>query len=262
MRERGAIVPRGHAALQLTFAVLMAAYMSVFTFTGSAEGGASSFGGNTMVLLVPPILIASGLLSGANERFRARTRTTLRQWIALGVFFVAFVILMFWGIAAGGYPWWLVPVFGVGTLLVFGIPPLRVLLRSPRTARGPKAPHPLPAVTRTVTILIGAFFGATCLATLHALAPWLVTMAGMLAVVVALSAQTASWGLLRTGFEWRAPQWLGFGIAAFILFALAATIVATGAVTPLLAVVAGALAAASVIASVFVPGSDYGASEA
>lgn len=262
MRKRAAIVPRGHAVLQLAFTVLMAAYMGVFTFTGSSEGGASTFGGNTMVLLVPPIIIASGLLSGANERFHARQRTTTRQWIALGAFFLAFVALVFWGIADNGYPWWLAPVFAVATLLVFGIPPLRVLLRAPREVRGPRRPHPLPRVTRVVTILIGLFFAAMCLANLLPLAPFIVTMVGLLAVVVALSAQTASWGLLRTGFEWRRVQWIGFGVAALALFALAALTVATGAVSPLWAVVAAALAAASVIVSAFVPGSDYGASEA
>lgn len=258
-------MPRGHALLQLGYTMLLAVYMGVFVYTGSAEGGASAFGGTTMALVVPPIIVSSALVNGANERFAQRLRNTTRQWIALGFFFATFVGLLIWGIAGGGYPWWISLIAVAVTLGVFGARPLGIVLRAAKKPMDDDAGEsrqllPLPA--RVTTILLGIYLASACALVLVPIATWSLMVFGMLAIITSLSAQTASWGLLRTGHEWRRPQWVGFGVAALVMFLIAVLIIATHIVTPVVAVGAGALVAASVIGSAFIPGRGRGASEA
>ena len=257
-------MPRGHALLQLVYTVLLAAYMGVFVFTGSAEGGASVFGGMTMTLVLPPIIVSSALVSGANERFRGRLRTTARQWVALGFFFAVLAVLLIWGIAGDGYPWWISLLAVAVTLLIFGSRPLGVVLRNRTVSDGDAPVHrrSLPVPVRMTTILLGVYLALACAVVLVPTAAWFVTMFGMLAALVALSARTASWGLLRTGHDWRAPQWTAFGIAALVMFLLAVLIIATDLITPVVAFGAGALVAASLIVSAFLPGRSRGTSPA
>lgn len=257
IRARAARMPRGYALLQLAYTVLLAAYMAVFVFTGSVEGGSSAFGGTTMTLALPPIIVSSALVSGANERFRERLSATPRYWIAIGFFLLILVILLIWGVAGGGYPWWVALIAFAITLLIFGIRPLRVVLRAQVSADDARAgPRNLPVPARLVTAFLGLFFGLVCAVVLVPALAWLVMMLGLGVVLVGLSARAASWGLLRTGYEWRWGQWAGFGAAALLMFALAVLIIATDLVTPLVAAGAGALVAASLMLSAFVPGRD------
>lgn len=255
IRARAARMPRSHAALQLAYTVLLAAYMAVFVFTGSAEGGASAFGGTTMTLALPPIIVSSALVSGANERFRERLSATPRYWIAVGFFALILVTLLIWGIAGGGYPWWVALIAFAITLLIFGIRPLRVVLSAPAVAdAGETRPRTLPVPAKLMTASLGLFFGLACAVVLVPALAWIVMMLGLGVVLVGLSARTAPGGLLRTGYEWRWAQWAGFGVAALLMFVLAVLIIATDLVTAPIAAGAGAVVAASLIVSAFIPG--------
>jgi hypothetical protein len=260
IRARTAATPRGHAVLQLAYTMLLAGYMAVLIYTGSTEGGASVLGGTTMALVLPPLIVSTGLISGANERFGERLRATARQWVALGFFLVVFVALLIWGIAGDGYPWWLAIVAAAATLLIFGVRPLNVLMRHPAPPHEARSrPGPLPGAAKVTTVLLGVFFGLECSVVLVPAAASVVTIVGLLGVIVALAARSAPWGLLHTGFEWRLPQWVGFGVAAAVMFALALLSVATALVTPVVAVSAGAVVAVSVIVSAFIPRRAHGA---
>lgn len=263
IRANAAPMPRGHALLQLGYTVLLAAYMGVFVYTGSTEGGASVFGGTTMALVLPPIMISAGLVNGANERFRTRLRNTTRQWVSLGFFFAVLVVLLIWGIAGGGYPWWVSLIAVAVTLVIFGTRALGIVLRAPATADDVRQPRQsLSAPVRMTTILLGVYLGAACAVVFVPIATWFLTVFGMLAIIIALTAHTTSWGLLRTGYDWRIPQWIAFGIAALVMFLLAVLVIATDIVTPVVAVSAGAVVAASLIGSAFISGRSRGASAA
>lgn len=242
-------MPRGYALLQIAYTVLLAAYMAVFVFTGSVEGGSSAFGGTTMTLALPPLIVSSALISGANERFRERLSPTPRYWVALGFFVLILVTLLIWGIAGDGYPWWVALIAFAITLLIFGIRPLRVVLSAPAVIAddGETRAQTLPVPVRLVTAFLGIFFGLACAVVLVPALAWLVMMFGLGIALVGLSARTASWGLLRTGYEWRWAQWTGFGAAALLMFALIVLIIATDIVTPPVAAGAGVLVAASLI---------------
>lgn len=263
IRARTVQMPRGHAFGQLGYTVLLAAYMGVFVYTGSTEGGASVFGGMTMALVLPPILISAGLVNGANERFAQRLRNTRRQWIALGFFFAVLAVLLIWGIAGGGYPWWVSLIAAAITLVIFGARPLSFVLRAPVPAPDAQQhSRPLPAPARMTTILLGLYLAAACALVLVPIATWFLTVFGMLAIIIVLSAQTTPWGLLSTGYQWRFPQWLAFGVSALVMFLLAVLIIATDIVTPVVAIAAGAVVAICLIGSAFIPGRSRGASPA
>lgn len=263
IRARAASVPRGHALLQLMYSVMLAAYMALFVYTGSNEGGASVFGGTTMALVLPPMIVSTGLVNGAAERHGGRLRSTGRHWTAIGVFLALLVVILVWGIAGGGYPWWLAPVSAVVTIVLFGSRPAAVLVRGSGTPQRTTAERePLSPGPRTVTIVMGVYFGIVCMTLLVPSAIWAVTAIGMMAVIIALSAQTASWGLMRTGWEWAVPQWLTFAMAVAVMFLLALLVIVGDVVTPLIAVLAGGVVAAAMVASALLPGRSHVASEA
>lgn len=263
IRASATPMPRGHALLQLAYTVLLAAYMGVFVYTGSAEGGASVFGGTTMALVLPPIIVSAGLVNGANERFRTRLRNSARQWISLGFFFAVLAVLLIWGIAGGGYPWWISLIAVAVTLVIFGTRALGIVLRAPRSVDdAPQLTQPLPVPARLTTILLGVYLGTVCAVVFVPTAVWFLTTFGMLAVIIALSAHTTSWGLLRTGYDWRLPQWMAFGIAAVVMLALPVLIIAADIVTPAVAVGAGVLIAVCLIVAAFIPGRSRGTSPA
>lgn len=130
-----------------------------------------------------------------------------------------------------------------------------MLPTSPRARR--RFPRP-----RARTIALGVFFGLACAFVLLPAAAWGVNMAGLILVVIALVAQSSSWGLLRTGYLWRLPQWSAFALAVAVMFALAVLIIATDIVTAPLALGAGALVAVALTLSAFFPRRGDGASPA
>lgn len=263
IRARAASVPRGHAVLQLAYSVMLSAYMALFVYTGSNEGGASVFGGTTMALVLPPMIVSTGLVNGAAERHGGRLRSTRRHWLAIGVFLTLLVVILVWGIAGGGYPWWLALASAVVTVVLFGARPAAVLLRGSAIADETAAAGvPLSRGPRVVTFLMGGYFGLVCAVLLIPAAVWALTVLGMIGVIIALSAQTSSWGLMRTGWEWAPPQWFAFAVASGVMFLLAALIIGTDLVTPVVAIFAGCLAAIALIASALLPGRSHGAPEA
>jgi hypothetical protein len=262
IRDRLAGMPRGHAMLQLIYTVLLAAYMGLLVLSGSSEGGASILGGTTMALVLPPVIISTGLISGANERFSIRQRATARQWAAIGFFIAALGVILVWGVVAGGYPWWWSIVYATITLVIFAARPLSVLRRAPKTEDSAGEPTRLSRPVFVVTILIGVFLGALCAVALAPIASSVVMLVGLLVTIVALTAQRSSWGLLRTGYEWRAAQWAGFGVAATLMFAVAVLLMTTDLVTPLFAVCSGVVITTCATISAFVRGRGHGASSA
>lgn len=85
---------------------------------------------------------------------------------------------------------------------------------------------------------------------------------GLIIAVIGLAARNQPWGLLNVGYEWRLAQWIAFGMASLFMFLLALLIAVTGVITPAVAAGAGALVAASLILSAFLPGRSRGASAA
>lgn len=262
IRERSARASRGHALLQLAYAVLISAYMAVFVYTGSIEAGSSALGGTTMTLILPPLIVSSGLISGANERFGGRLIMRRRQLIAVGVFLALLIVLLFWGIAGSGYPWWIAIVAFGGTLVLFSRGPIGVLRRAPAAASEPGHPATLSRPVRITTVVLGCYLGAATAVVMLPAAAWAITIVGMMAAIVALMAQTAQWGLLNTGFQWRRLQWASFFLAALAMFMLAVLIIATDLITPAIAVSAGVLIAVCLSVSALLPGRSRGASAA
>ncbi len=263
IRARAASVPRGHAMLQLAYSVMLAAYMALFVYTGSNEGGASVFGGTTMALVLPPMIVSTGLVNGAAERHGGRLRTTRRHWAAIGVFLALLAVILVWGIAGGGYPWWLALVSAAVTVVLFGVRPLVVLLRRPGTETDARdARQPLSRGPRIITLLMGLYFGTVSATLFMPTVVWVVTSIGMIGVIIVISAQTSEWGLMRSGWEWAVPQWIAFAVAATVMFLLAALIIGTDLITPVVAVVAGCLVAVVLAASALLPGRGHGAPEA
>lgn len=268
LRARAERMPRGHAVLQLAIAVLFAGYIGVFAFTGSAEGGVQAFGGTTATLILPPVIISSALVSGANERFGQRVLLTRADWIAVALFVFMVAAVFVWGIVADRYPdtvdrypWWVALVLAVVALVVFGARPLTVILHTDAQSADPVGERSvglsLPA--RLTTAFLGVFFGLVCAVVFVPTLGWLVMMLGMMIVVIGLAVRNEPWGFANVGYEWRVPQWVGFGIASTIMFLLSVLIVATDAITPGVAASAGALVAASLILSAFLPGPRRGA---
>lgn len=255
--------PRGHAVLQLAFALLTTAYIGVLVFTGSTEGGANAFGGTTMPLVLVPMIVSSALMSGANERFGERLRATWVDGIAAGSLVLMILGVLAWGIIAGGYPWWIAVIVSGVTLILFGMRPLRVLLRT-RGARatGTDDRGPLSLPVRLTTAFLGVFFGLICALLFVPALAWTVTMLGLIIVLIGLAARGEPWSFLNTGYEWRLAQWTAFGIAASVMFLLAVLLLATDAVTPASAAVAGGIVIACLVVSAVLPGSSRGASAA
>ena len=262
---RAASAPRGNAVLQLAYSLMLSAYMALFVYTGSNEGGASVFGGTTMALVLPPMIVSTGLVNGAAERHGGRLRSTRRHWLAVGVFLALLGVILVWGIAGGGYPWWLALVSAAVTVVIFGARPAALLLRGSGTAQptepaGPR--EPLSRGPRIVTLLMGVYLGVVCATLFAPTVVWAVTSIGMIGVIVALSAQTASWGLMRTGWEWAAPQWIAFAVVVAVMFLLAALIIAADLLTPVIAILAGCLVTVVLAASALLPGRGHGAPQA
>jgi hypothetical protein len=264
-------MPREHAVLQLAIAVLFAGYIGVFAFTGSAEGGVQAFGGTTATLILPPVIISSALVSGANERFGKRVLLTRADWIAVALFVIMVAAVFVWGIVADRhpdtidrYPWWVALVLAVVALVVFSARPLSVILRTdaPTADRAEERSVGLSLPVRLTTAFLGVFFGLVCAVVFVPALGWLVMMLGMMIVVIGLAVRNEPWGFLNVGYEWRLPQWIAFGFASLVMFLLALLIAATDVVTPGIAAGAGALVAASLIVSALLPGRSRGASAA
>jgi len=239
--------------MQLLYAVMMSAYMAVFVYTGSEGGDADRFGGTTMALLLPPMVISSALVEGAAQRFGGRLRATKRYWIAAAAFGVMLAIFLLWSVIGGGYPWWLSLVSLTATLAVFGARPVGVLLHGGTGAARATAPAPLPRGSRVTTALIGLVFGAICATLFLPVAVWGTMMASMVLVLISASA-TSTWGLRSTGWYWGTAQWCAFGIATGAMFLLAALTIATELISPLVSAATGAVIAASLVATALLPG--------
>ncbi|PKI90779.1 hypothetical protein CW368_08900 [Actinomycetales bacterium SN12] len=253
VRERVSGVPRRHAVMQLLYAVMVSAYMAVFVYTGSAEGDADRSGGTTMALLLPPLVLSSALVEGAAQRFGGRLRAARRYWMAAVAFGVMLVIFLLWSVIGGGYPWWLSLVSLFATLVVFGARPVGVLLRGGAEAARATVSAPLPRGSRVTTVVIGLVFGAICATLFLPVAVWGTMMASMVLMLISAGA-TSTWGLRSTGWYWGTTQWCAFGISTGAMFLLAALTIATELISPVVSASTGAVIAASVVVTAFLPG--------
>lgn len=253
VRARAAGAPRGHAVLQLLYAVMMSTYMALFVYTGSGAVDTEASGGLLMMLALPVMFITVGLVDGAGERYAGRLRATGRRWMTVGVFFAMLLALVLWSIAGGGYPLWVAPVSAAVTLIIFGIRPLGILWRSSTEPRRTVPPAALPMGTRITTLIIGVGLGAVCATVLVPPAGWLSTSALMLFTIAAL-AGAGTWGLRSTGWYWGLAQWIAFGVSSAVTLVLAGFLIATDLVALPLAITAGAVVAASLVVSAFLPG--------
>jgi hypothetical protein len=265
LRSRAERMPRAHAMLQLAYAVFMAAYVGVLLGLAAAESGRGGFQGTTMTLVLAPLIISSALIGGANERFKERLRPTQLDLIGSVVFAIMIVGTLAWAFMAGPPPWWIPLAAALVTFAAFGHRPLGLMLRSSATSASDPTDDRskwLSLPVRLTTAFLGVFFGLTCAVVFVPALGWLVMLFGMVIVLIAMSVRSLPWGFLNVGYEWRLPQWIAFGIASTIMFALALLIAATHVVTPGIAAGAGALVAASLIVSALLPGRSRGASAA
>lgn len=253
VRARATTIPRGHAVMQLLYAVMMSAYMAVFVYTGSSEGGPDSFGGRTMALLLPPMILSSALIEGAAQRYGGRLRPTRRYWMAAAAFGVMLAVFLLWALIGGGYPWWLSLVSLVATLAVFGVRPVGVLLRQGTAEHPATTPAPLPKGSRMTTIAIGFVLGGICVTLSVPVAVWAMLMASMVLVLISAPA-TSSWGLRSTGWSWGVIQWSAFGVATGAMFLLATLTIATELIGPVISASVGVVIGASLLLAAFLPG--------
>ncbi|UNK70223.1 hypothetical protein [Microbacterium sp. H1-D42] len=261
VRARVAQEPRGDAVLQLLYSVMFAAYVGIFVYTGSIDGGRAVLGGNTMAMVLPPMIISSALISGAGERHRRRSRILGGQWWAIGVFAAALLAVLLWGLRVG-YPWWLSLVYAAATFAVFGARPLMLIARGGSGSRVRLEPGPLSRGVRVITLLLGVGFGALCLSVLVPVLMWAITMLVLLGAIIVLAARGTTWSLHHVGYEWAWAQWTAFGVAAGVMFLFAVLMVAGVAATLLMAGVAAALAAMPLVGAAFLPGHGDGAPQA
>src|SRR5690606_17941271 len=105
IRARAASAPRGNAVLQLAYSLMLSAYMALFVYTGSNEGGASVFGATTMALVLPPMIVSTGLVNGAAEGHGGRLRSTRKHSLAAGGSLALLGVILVCGVSGGVYGW-------------------------------------------------------------------------------------------------------------------------------------------------------------
>lgn len=267
VQARAAGVPRGHAVLQLVYAVMMSAYMALFVFAGSDAVDTTTTGMFLNSLMLPTMIIGAVLLNGAGERFAGRLRPGLRFRLTGFLFGALLVGLLGWKILTGSYPVWITPGCVLVTLIVFGARPL-ALLRHQATVVTQVEPAPLPTAIRVTTVALGMLFAAMCAtAFLPAASTGLLIL--MIILVGAATLPTARWGLPATGWYWGVAQWIAFGISSVLLLVLTLLAVIKAVTTPVVPTVLGAVIAASLVVVAFLPGRgdpeddfDYGAEPA
>ncbi|MWB97399.1 hypothetical protein [Agromyces seonyuensis] len=218
---------RGSAWLQVVGSVLLSVYVGILLvmFTGfdphESGGGPSQY----VHLLLLPVLLFCGLVQGARDRFRVRTRPGVGQVIIGAAPLAAFMVLTALSIAGVAYPWWLNALIPLVLFAATASPALR-RLRDPQPSAADDrwSTQPLPPVTRWTTVAIGAAFGIGSAVSTWTWAP-LVWMAMWIALLIAaIVGWRMPWGLPRTGFLWGPAHWMLYGAATVVLFALAAVL--------------------------------------
>ena len=222
-------MPRPYAILLLWSAVALAAYMTAFIliFQPSLASGAGS---QYTSLLLVPVLVQSGLINGARERFGVRMRGGGALFVALGVIVVIFIVMVLAIFVGVTYPWWVSVVVGAVLLGLMGARPALVIMQNGAAQSAALPTAPLSRPVRWMTALIGVALGAMVALSVSAM---LFAIASIitLAALALLVAWHGAWGLPRAGFEWGRAQWVGFGVVVVAVWTTALLLARTEVVS-------------------------------
>lgn len=254
-RTETALVPsRGLAMLEVIVAVVLCAYVWLVFAASHAGSGAGPVEDSytPTMLLVVPILMTSGLVQGARNKFGVRSTPTRSQWVAYGVLFAAYCVLGVLSLSSVGYPSWLNVAVVVGLFLAFGARPLRRLLTSSGDVReGWESAHLSPQA-RTTTALIGVALAAQVSMSIAPLAAAIAGIVVLLVLVAMLLAWRSRYGLTAVGSEWGLIQWSVFLFCVAIAFA-SSVLVATGNTSSPLMIAAGIVVLLAMAAVALLP---------
>lgn len=238
--------------------VYVATFLVLFAHPGTSEGVSNSASSYVNVLVIP-FLLFSQLVQGARSRlpiiasFPQRLTPKLLLILPGVAIFAAAATAYIIGVR---FPWW-------GSLLIACAiaAPLGILaIVSASKARGhafprPNTVHSRQLLSRTaarMTAGLGCYLGV-----LAALTPygWFPVAAGILTFVLVMlvAGWTARWGLPSVGSEWGFSDWVGFGIAFTLLFAVAIVAARTPWDTPFIGILGGAVIAAPLFISAIKP---------
>lgn len=203
-------------------AVLISVYLAVylFLFGGSTVGAASAQPGGytpTWVILTP-VLMFSGLVRGARERFHIRTKPSPLHWGLYALVLAGFVTLGALSMAGVGYPWWLNAILPLVLLASMAATPIRGLLTTTPESSPPWASVPLAAGVRIMTTLIGLANGVLLATFTHPLLAAFSGLTVMVLLFVVLLGWRSAWGLPRVGYEWGPIHWGAFAICTATQF--------------------------------------------
>ncbi len=234
---------RAYATLQLWGALVLGVYGAVFLIafggrTVDEIAAGESVGASTMLLLFP-VIVFSGLLDSAKQRFSIRRKPSLGFWIAYGLIFGGFGALVVMITVSVTYPWWLNVLVPVALFVTMATAPIRVLLSATTTPVAERwGNEPLSRPTRWATVLIGAMAGVVVATSTQ---QWfsIVAIVIMLGLVVVMIAWASFAVLPRPGYEWGPIHWSAFGVTMSVLFLVALLLVRTTWITPVVTVIAG-----------------------
>ena len=224
----------------------MGVYVGVFLFSfgGYPVEEVASVGGGyayTSMLLFP-VLLFSGLSSGARERFSIRRKASRGFRVAYILLVAAFMTLLILTIAGIQYPWIANLLVAAALFITMGAMPIRQLARGLKQPSGERwINEPLTGPVRWSTALIGAASGLVAGTSTLWLYP-VISVVVMLALIIVLIGWRASWGLPRAGYEWGPLHWTVFGVTISVLFLMALLLTRTTWITTPLAITAGVAA--------------------
>ena len=233
---------RALASLEFWNALVMSVYFSLALFASNGRffdiGGVGRDLTPAIVLLLFPMLIFSGLLNGAKERFSIRRKPSRSYWIVYVVIAVVIAVLL---TSAFVYPWWLNLLAPAALFGTMAVGPSRILLSGAKTRENERWTNtPLTGSERWTMVLIGVVLGVLAATSTQS---WLSTFVMVIAGVCLLGFFV--WASLRVlphpGYAWGPGHWTAFGVSMSVLFVMALLLVRTDWITPLLALIAGIL---------------------
>jgi hypothetical protein len=243
-----------HAVIQGWTATMLFVYVATALLLYSNQDSGRATAGHAIRyvgLLFIPFMLLSQLVQGARNRLLisvAMPRGGLRLLLILPgmVIFLVAMVVSVWG---SGYPWWANLIVAAAVAVPLGLLALSTAKKAgavPSRQRAATPPAPLARTAATVTVTIGISFGV-----IAALTPYswfdLATLCLYVALIVLTMSSGARWGLPSVGSEWGRSQWVAFGIAFTLLFALSVVAARTSWNTPLVATLSGLAIAAPLV---------------
>ena len=219
--------------LQLLNGVLVAAFAGVLPFALKGPMPVS-------MLLVIPLLVTTGLIGGARERFDVRRGPSKFQWVALMVGFAGFLAVMVYTVLFEVTP--LRVAAGSAVVLFLGVamrPVLDLRKAYATSERSRMLSAALSPPARRTTIIIGAGLGFLVALAPFSLAASIASTGLIVLSTLAIVSQASPWSLHWVGFEWGVTQWTAFWVSVTVLFAVAVVTLQQGHVSPVVTIVAG-----------------------